>query len=198
MADYIMLRKGRNALSSVVHACLNVALAILCTALTVISGNWIFGVLLVLLSKWRVVAVRPRYWILNIKSNLVDLVVGISIVMLVYMAGTDGLNAWHIILTVIYIIWLGGIKPRSETIAYLWCCRLFLDWLWRLSSRSNAGGRARLYAHYLHFWHYASRVVLDLLSLVNRLYHQQSWCYNCYTATTDCCYYDVLRVGARL
>lgn len=117
MADYIMLRKGRNALSSVVHACLNVALAILCTALTVISGNWIFGVLLVLLSKWRVVAVRPRYWILNIKSNLVDLVVGISIVMLVYMAGTDGLNAWHIILTVIYIIWLGGIKPRSETIA---------------------------------------------------------------------------------
>ncbi len=116
MADYIMLRKGRNALSTAVHVILNIALAVVSTALTVISGNWIFGVLLVLLSKWRVVAVRPRYWILNIKSNLVDFTVGVSLALLVYMAGTDGLNAWHIILTVIYIIWLIGVKPRSETI----------------------------------------------------------------------------------
>ncbi len=116
MADYIMLRKGRNMLSTVIHIILNVALAVLSTALTVISGNWIFSVLLVLLSKWRAVAVRPRYWALNIKSNLVDFTVGISMALLVFLAGTDGLNAWHLILTAIYIIWLVVIKPRSETI----------------------------------------------------------------------------------
>jgi len=116
MADYIALRKGRNALSTVLHIALNIALAVISTALTVISGNWVFGVLLVLLSKWRVVAVRPRYWWVNIKANLVDYTVGISLALLVYMAGTDGLNFWHILLTVIYAVWLVIIKPRSETI----------------------------------------------------------------------------------
>ena len=113
MADYVLLRKGRNALSTVMHIILNVALAVGSTALTVISGNWILGVLLVLLSKWRVVAVRPRYWWLNIKANLVDYIVGISLVLMVYIADTSTLNAWHIILTAIYIVWLIFIKPRS-------------------------------------------------------------------------------------
>ncbi len=117
MADFVMLRKGRNALSTVTHVVLNIALAITTTALTVISGNWIFAVLLVILSKWRIVAVRPRYWWLNFKANLVDLTVGISLVMLVYLAGSDGLNVWHIILTAIFAIWLIIIKPMSKTFA---------------------------------------------------------------------------------
>lgn len=117
MADYVMLRKGRNALSSVTHVVLNIALAVISTALTVISGNWIFGVLLVILSKWRIVAVRPRYWWLNFKANLVDLTVGISLALLVYLAGTDGLNVWHIVLTIIYAVWLVIIKPMSQTFA---------------------------------------------------------------------------------
>ena len=120
MADYVMLRKGRNALSTVMHIILNVALAIATTALIVISGNWIFGVLLVLLSKWRVIAVRPRYWWLNIKANLVDYIVGISLALLVYLAGTATLNLWHIILTIVYAIWLVLIKPRSSEAANEW------------------------------------------------------------------------------
>lgn len=114
MADYILLRKGRNVLSTVTHALLNIALAVFSTALTVISGNWIFGILLVVLSKWRVVAVRPRYWWLNIKANLVDFAVGVSLTLLVYLAGTSGLNLWHIILTLIYAVWLVVIKPQSS------------------------------------------------------------------------------------
>lgn len=117
MADFIMLRKGRNALSSATHVILNIALAVISTALTVISGYWIFGVLLVLLSKWRIVAVRPRYWWVNLKANLVDLTVGISLALLVYIAGTDnGLNIWHILLTIIYAAWLVIIKPRSDSV----------------------------------------------------------------------------------
>lgn len=114
MAEYLALRKGRNFLSSVLHISLNLALAVVSTILTLISGNWIFGVLLVILSKWRVVAVQPRYWWLNIKSNLVDFVVGISLVLLVYFSGTDALTSWHIILTVIYAIWLVIVKPRTS------------------------------------------------------------------------------------
>ncbi|MBR1939344.1 hypothetical protein IJ847_01260, partial [Candidatus Saccharibacteria bacterium] len=117
MADYIMLRKGRNALSTVTHILLNVALAVGSTALTVISGNWIFAIVLVILSKWRVVAVRLRYWWLNIKANLVDFIVGVSLVMLVYLAGSDSLNAWQIIFTLFYIVWLTIIKPRSSTLS---------------------------------------------------------------------------------
>lgn len=119
MADYVAFRKGRNALSNITHIFLNIALAVMSTALTVISNSCIFGILLVLLSKWRVIAVRPRYWWLNIKANLVDFTVGISLVLLVYMANSkigDGLNAWHIILTVIYAVWLVAIKPRSEAV----------------------------------------------------------------------------------
>jgi len=115
MADYIALRKGRNALSTVIHIFLNIALAVISTMLTVISGSWVFGVLLVLLSKWRIVAVRPRYWWTNLKANLVDLTVVISFALLVYNAGKE-LNIWHILLTAAYAIWLVVIKPRSETV----------------------------------------------------------------------------------
>lgn len=115
MADYVILRRGRNALSSAIHVILNITLAVVSTALTIISGNWIFAVLLVLLSKWRVVAVRSRYWWLNIKANLVDIIVGISLALLVYMAGTTSLNFWHVVLTFIYAIWLVFIKPQSST-----------------------------------------------------------------------------------
>lgn len=114
MVDFINIRRGRNVLSSVLHVILNLALAVASTALTVISGSWLLGVMLVLLSKWRVVAVRPRYWWLNFKSSLVDLIVGISLVMLVYDAGTE-LNLAHIIITLIYAIWLIFIKPKSSS-----------------------------------------------------------------------------------
>ena len=115
MSDYINIRRGRNALSSVLHVILNLALALGSTTLTVISGSWLLGVILVLLSKWRIFAVRPRYWWLNIKASLVDLIVGISLVMLVYNAGIT-FNLAHVVLTVIYAIWLIFIKPKSSTV----------------------------------------------------------------------------------
>ncbi len=113
MSEFVGVRRGRNAVSTALHVMLNLALAVGSTALTLISGSWILGVLLVVLSKWRVIAVRPRYWWLNIKASLVDFIVGISLVLLVYFAGED-LNIGHIILTVLYAVWLVGIKPQSS------------------------------------------------------------------------------------
>lgn len=115
MADFIFIRKSRNALSSVLHVIFNVLLGVSSIVITIITGSWILGIILVLLSKWRVFAVRPRYWLANIKSSLVDLIVGASIVFITYCSGTN-IMPIHYALGIIYIIWLIFIKPKtSET-----------------------------------------------------------------------------------
>lgn len=81
--------------------------------ITVFSANPAIGIILVLVSKWRVFAVRSRYIWINIKSNLVDLIVGLSVVLLAYFAGSTLLPV-HIILMAVYVIWLLFIKPMSS------------------------------------------------------------------------------------
>ena len=87
MADYVLARKSRNVASNMVHIFLNLLLGIGSVLVTVLSGSPILGLILVIASKWRIFAVRSRYLWLNIKSNLVDLIVGISVVLLAYSAG---------------------------------------------------------------------------------------------------------------
>ena len=113
MPSYAAMRKGRNTMSTVLHFLFNIALALLSTTLILISGNFVFSLILVLISKWRVFAVRPRYWWANIKSNLLDFTVGSSLVFLTFLAGTSGLNLWHLVFTLFYIFWLVFIKPFS-------------------------------------------------------------------------------------
>ena len=114
MADYIFIRKSRNALSSFFHILLNLLLAIASISITVITGNCIIGLILVLISKWRVFAVNHRYWLLNLRSSLVDFIVGTSFVLLAFCAGTTWLPV-HFLLMVGYSVWLILIKPRSST-----------------------------------------------------------------------------------
>lgn len=67
----------------------------------------------IVLSKWRMLAVKPRFWAANIRANAVDLMVGLSIVL--FMSRTGSL--WLLILwAVIYGIWLVGIKPGSSIV----------------------------------------------------------------------------------
>ena len=82
MADFVFVRKSRNIVSSMVHVLLNLLLGIGAVLITVLSNSPMLGIILVLASKWRVFAVRARYFFLNLKSNLVDLIIGISIVLL--------------------------------------------------------------------------------------------------------------------
>ena len=44
MADYIFIRKGRNALSSVIYIILNVLLGLGSIALTIITKSWVPGI----------------------------------------------------------------------------------------------------------------------------------------------------------
>ena len=67
---------------------------------------------LVILSKWRIIAVRPRFWWANIQANLVDLTVGIGVVGLMYLSVSS--LYFRIGLAVFYAIWLTVIKPMSK------------------------------------------------------------------------------------
>ena len=92
-SDYIFIRKSRNALSTALHVTLNILLGVGSIFVTIVSGSWLIGFILVLLSKWRMFAVRPRYLWLNIKSNLVDLIVGFSFVALAFFSGASPLHS---------------------------------------------------------------------------------------------------------
>ena len=118
MADYVLARKSRNIASNAVHLFLNILLGIGSVLITVFSGRPIPGIVLVLMSKWRVFVVRSRYVWLNLKLNLVDFIVGISVVLLAYYAGNTLLPV-HFVLMVLYVIWLLVIKPMSSETATL-------------------------------------------------------------------------------
>lgn len=71
------------------------------------------AVVLVILSKWRVLAVQPRFWFPNIKANLVDVIVGISTIILTYQAP----YRWvAIVWMMLYLGWLLFLKPQAQDI----------------------------------------------------------------------------------
>lgn len=72
------------------------------------------AVAVVLLSKWRMFVVRPRYWLINLISNAVDIIVGVSIV--VFMSHTQSM-ALQLGIAAVYAIWLIFIKPGSSVVA---------------------------------------------------------------------------------
>ena len=116
MSDFVFIRKSRNALSSALHVILNIALATGSIYITWATGNFLIGLLLVFLSKWRMFAVRPRYWELNLKSNLVDLIVGCSFIFIAYSAGSTVLPI-HFVTAFLYSFWLVVLKPKSTELA---------------------------------------------------------------------------------
>ena len=110
--DLLKTVRKRSFLSEVVYVVLNLALAVaLLVAVLVVNVPWL-ALGLVLLSKWRIFAVRPRYWIANIRANLIDIIVGVSMVVLLYSASGD--LSSQIGLAVLYAVWLLFIKPRSK------------------------------------------------------------------------------------
>lgn len=67
---------------------------------------------IILLSKWRMFVVRPRYWLANINANAVDIMIGVSILAFMNYTSSFGLQLFW---AVIYGIWLVFIKPGSST-----------------------------------------------------------------------------------
>ena len=112
--EFLKSSKRRSVFSELIYILLNVALAIAILAVVWAVDSPLAAFALVLLSKWRVLAVRPRYWFANIQANLVDIIVSLSLVILLYAA--SGAVIAQCALTILYIGWLLFIKPRSKRI----------------------------------------------------------------------------------
>jgi len=77
-----------------------------------VYGRFILiALVVIILSKWRMLAVKPRYWLANIRSNMVDIIVGFSVVS--FMSGSRILST-ILLWGGIYSFWLIVIKPRSS------------------------------------------------------------------------------------
>jgi hypothetical protein len=117
--EFLKLVRKRSFLSEAIYTVLNIALAIAVVVVIRYTGSVGFAIGLVILSKWRVFAVRPRFWWANLRSNLVDFIVSISFVLHMYIVNMTAVEDSRKllllgILTLLYIGWLLVIKPRSK------------------------------------------------------------------------------------
>jgi hypothetical protein len=67
---------------------------------------------LILLSKWRMFAVRPRFWLANIRANAIDIIIGVSVLAFMTATGSEFLQ---LIWAVLWATWLIQIKPKADT-----------------------------------------------------------------------------------
>lgn len=117
--DFLKLVRKRSFLSEAIYTVLNIALAIAVVMVIRYTDSVVFAIGLVVLSKWRVFAVRPRFWWANLRSNMVDFIVSISFVIHMYVVNSAAIDDPRKllllgILTLLYIVWLLVIKPRSK------------------------------------------------------------------------------------
>lgn len=106
--------KRRSRISDVAYVGLNIGLVLLILFAILSTQTVWLALILVLLSKWRIFAVRPRFWYANILANMVDVIVGASHVILLSVA--SGALWLQIVLSIAYALWMLTIKPQSKRI----------------------------------------------------------------------------------
>lgn len=118
--EFLRAHRRRSLLSEIVYILLNVGLSVALLVFVWATGSPWLALLLVLLSKWRVFAVRPRYWFTHLETNMVDIIVGISTVMLLYLANQSSQQYTmiaQIIIAILYACWLLLLKPKAKRTA---------------------------------------------------------------------------------
>lgn len=109
MKQFIKKVRPASGFSGFLHIVFTIILPLL--AYVLVRTNLLqLAIAVVLLSKWRVFAVRPRHWLAYIRANAVDIMAGLSFV--IFMSETNVI-AWQLVWTVAYAIWLLVIKPSS-------------------------------------------------------------------------------------
>ncbi len=114
-----LVKRRRTLLNEIVYVVLNIGLAVAMMVIVRVANSlWpAFG--LVLLSKWRIFAVRPRFWVANIQANMVSIIVSISYAVFLYNVNQANISDWQIfitqsILVLLDIAWLIYLKPKSK------------------------------------------------------------------------------------
>lgn len=105
--------KPTRGFSHAIHIGLNALLPILTYVLVRIDFVSL-AILLIFLSKWRMFAVRPRYWLANTVASGVDIIVSIALVL--FMANTSS-EWWQLFWMGLYGGWLIWLKPRSNVLS---------------------------------------------------------------------------------
>lgn len=101
----------RMRLSEAAYYFLNLALAGGVLVLSATLETPLAALALFLVSKWRIFAVRPRYWFAHLQANLVDIIVGVSTVILINQTGSLAIQG---VVASLFAIWLLFVKPRSS------------------------------------------------------------------------------------
>ncbi len=111
--ELVKLVATRSRWSEATHVVFNVLFALALFLLVNPSVDLPYlAYIFVVLSKWRVIAVRPRFWFANFQANLVDFMVGISAVTLMLMTAISAPYVSFAI-AVLFAIWLIVLKPHS-------------------------------------------------------------------------------------
>lgn len=105
--------KPTRGFAHAIHLALNLLLPVL--AYILVRTDFVaIAIALVFISKWRMFAVRPRYWMANIISNGVDIMVGLAFIL--FMANTS-VVWWQLFWMVLYAGWLTWLKPRYDVLS---------------------------------------------------------------------------------
>lgn len=114
--EFLKTIRRRSFLSEFVYIILNIVFAIAVLVVVRATDSPLLAFVLVGLSKWRVLAVRPRYWLANIQANLVDFIVSISLVTFLYSVDATAQTGllFQLAITALHIVWLIFVKPLSS------------------------------------------------------------------------------------
>ncbi len=125
--------KPADGFSSILHIALTALLPALMFVL--VRLNFIgIAATIILLSKWRMLAVKPRHWPANIRANAVDITVGLSV--LIFMTHS-GSQIMQLVWAIAYGFWLVILKPRSDILGvsiqtliglFVGLTAIFLNW----------------------------------------------------------------------
>lgn len=72
------------------------------------------AVLIVIITKWRMFAVRPRFWAAIVRANAVDIIVGLSTIVFMTHSHAASLQLFWAVLYIVWQIWL---KPGRSTLS---------------------------------------------------------------------------------
>ncbi len=114
MRPLIAKIKPANGFSRVAHIGINLLLAVLVFVLVRMDFVQL-ALALILLSKWRMFAVRLRFWPANIRANSIDIIVSLSL--LLFIVHSTNSQWLQLLWTAAYAVWLVAIKPASNALA---------------------------------------------------------------------------------
>jgi hypothetical protein len=112
MRPLIAKIKPASGFSQVVYLVINILLPFVVFVLVRMDFA-LLALAAILLSKWRMFAVRPRFWPAHIRANAVDIIVSVSL--LVFMM-SSGSQLIQLVWVAAYIGWQVVLKPASDAL----------------------------------------------------------------------------------